>query len=371
MRWLDREQDGAVAVIVAIMLVVLMGVGAFVLDVGNLYWERRQLQNAADAGAMSAAQELIAGGSENEALAEARKFAMANNSRGAHVDGGEFLADITPSSVTVVARTGETPEDTLPSILAGVLNVTDYGTSARATVEWSGSVAGGRTIPIAICNRAWEYWTDLNRDPADPEDDGLPTGPPAHMVSYGGAASADHEVCTNPSFDTYSGGFAYLRRDQDCMITTRLDETKSPPHVLAKGVTGNNPQDTGVNGSHPDCDTAEEVYQRLLKPTVDRSLVDPDYRVLIPIFDGYINSTNEFRLIGYGAFRLLGYHSNAGTGSPSSYMLTKSECNAVAGPPNSASCLKGYFTDWVALGDAEIGGPAVPSFGAVVARFVE
>jgi Flp pilus assembly protein TadG len=51
-----RGEQGAVAIIVAIMLVVLMGAVALAVDVGGLYLKRRELVNGADAAALSAAR---------------------------------------------------------------------------------------------------------------------------------------------------------------------------------------------------------------------------------------------------------------------------------------------------------------------------
>jgi Flp pilus assembly protein TadG len=48
-----RRDDGAVAVLVAVCMVALLAVGAFVLDVGRIYAERRQLQNGADAATLA------------------------------------------------------------------------------------------------------------------------------------------------------------------------------------------------------------------------------------------------------------------------------------------------------------------------------
>ena len=52
----DKER-GATGVLVAVMMLVLIGAGAMAVDVGQIYAERAQLQNAADAGAMAAAQQ--------------------------------------------------------------------------------------------------------------------------------------------------------------------------------------------------------------------------------------------------------------------------------------------------------------------------
>lgn len=55
---LKSRQQGAVAIIVAICLVVLIGMLGFVLDLGHLYIAKTELQNAADAAALSGAKEL-------------------------------------------------------------------------------------------------------------------------------------------------------------------------------------------------------------------------------------------------------------------------------------------------------------------------
>ena len=51
----DTER-GAAGVLVAVMMLVLIGVGAIAVDVGQIYAERAELQNAADAGALAGAQ---------------------------------------------------------------------------------------------------------------------------------------------------------------------------------------------------------------------------------------------------------------------------------------------------------------------------
>jgi len=61
MRWQARnrgKQNGAVAVIVGVTLAVLVGFAGLVLDLGRLYINKTELQNAADACALAAAGEL-------------------------------------------------------------------------------------------------------------------------------------------------------------------------------------------------------------------------------------------------------------------------------------------------------------------------
>ena len=58
-----RNEDGAVATIVVTLLSfgVILGLLAIAVDVGRLMVERRQLQNGADAAAMSLAQSCAQG----------------------------------------------------------------------------------------------------------------------------------------------------------------------------------------------------------------------------------------------------------------------------------------------------------------------
>ena len=67
------DDSGATAVLFAVMIVVLLGLGAFAIDAGALYSERRSLQGAADAGALAGVQELP--GSPSSAAGAAVAFA--------------------------------------------------------------------------------------------------------------------------------------------------------------------------------------------------------------------------------------------------------------------------------------------------------
>lgn len=53
-----HAQSGAVAVLVAVMLVMLLGFAALVIDIGELFRGRGELQNASDAAALAAARHL-------------------------------------------------------------------------------------------------------------------------------------------------------------------------------------------------------------------------------------------------------------------------------------------------------------------------
>jgi hypothetical protein len=73
-----RGEHGQVLVIFALALAALLGAAGLAFDVGRFYSERRFLQNAADAGALAAANALIRGDTVAEADAEARTILSRN-----------------------------------------------------------------------------------------------------------------------------------------------------------------------------------------------------------------------------------------------------------------------------------------------------
>jgi len=56
-----NQESGAVIVFFVLILTVLLGISAFVVDVGFLQWQKRHLQNTADASALAGAREYIDG----------------------------------------------------------------------------------------------------------------------------------------------------------------------------------------------------------------------------------------------------------------------------------------------------------------------
>jgi Putative Flp pilus-assembly TadE/G-like len=92
-------EDGQVALVVALMLTVMLGFGALVVDVGLNWAARTQLQSAADAAALAGAAELP--GRPGEALAKATEYmldnvpSLADEGAGWESDGDEGNGDIT------------------------------------------------------------------------------------------------------------------------------------------------------------------------------------------------------------------------------------------------------------------------------------
>ncbi len=94
-----RDDRGASAVVVALLLVVFIGFAALVVDMGYAYTVKRQLQAAADAAALAGCQELIIGATESKILDIARLYSEEYNS-GAPGEGLSMLRDAPDTEVT-------------------------------------------------------------------------------------------------------------------------------------------------------------------------------------------------------------------------------------------------------------------------------
>ncbi|WP_394554298.1 pilus assembly protein TadG-related protein [Agromyces sp. MMS24-JH15] len=151
MRWMTRrlaDERGASAVLVGILLLVLVGFGALAVDVGAMYSERAQLQNAADAGALAAAEYC---GAHNGCAATADKSAATAAALavtgGNMVDGENTTAAPTYTADTVRVVTS-TPAMAHPLAAALGLASSDVGAAAKA--KWTASAVAAGTVPFAI-----------------------------------------------------------------------------------------------------------------------------------------------------------------------------------------------------------------------------
>ncbi len=100
-----RRERGAVAIIVALMMVVIMASAALGVDIGKLVYQRQQLQNALDAAATAGAMHLPE--DPAAALVDAQKFAS-DNMVGANL--GAITPSIALRCVTSYNATTKSPD---------------------------------------------------------------------------------------------------------------------------------------------------------------------------------------------------------------------------------------------------------------------
>jgi hypothetical protein len=156
-----RRSPGQVLVIVAIGMAGLFAAAGLAIDIGRFYSERRFLQNAADAAALSAANALIRGETTSQADTRAREVLTSNFSHSpsgvtpglppttpvyesGHAGDPTYLIDgilITGREVRVAVRN---PVSYTFGRVAGLVQNT-IGAQARVVMQ-------GRLLPIAVRN---------------------------------------------------------------------------------------------------------------------------------------------------------------------------------------------------------------------------
>ncbi len=99
-------ETGQALVQVALLIVVLLGIVALAVDVGHLYQERRQMQNAADAGALAGARALCLDLGDDTVRAWVEEYRTRNGGSGptAAINGSDVVVTSNTTSQTFVAR---------------------------------------------------------------------------------------------------------------------------------------------------------------------------------------------------------------------------------------------------------------------------
>lgn len=183
-RQLRRKQGGAVAIMVGLAILVLVMAISLVLDLGHLYIAKTELQNAADACALSAARELsglsgdalgratnagiVAGGGCPAGLVPCPDVAFRNkiDLQGAEVDVQPTDIGFASSLAGPYTRPDPLPADThyvrcapqetnpvsILMWLGGVMGITSGSVSAEAVARLSPSQAAC-AIPLGLCTQ--------------------------------------------------------------------------------------------------------------------------------------------------------------------------------------------------------------------------
>jgi hypothetical protein len=164
-----RNQRGAVLIQVAVALLALLALSAFVFDYGVMWVSRGQAQNAADAGALSGAISLAFNSATDQAGARARAIAVAQANRvwteAPNVTDGDVTFPPCPpgapglpdTCVKVDVFRNQARGNPLPMFFGRVAGVISQGVRATATAQ----VLTGDTTdclrPWAVLDRWQEF----------------------------------------------------------------------------------------------------------------------------------------------------------------------------------------------------------------------
>lgn len=368
-----RGERGAAATMVAVLLAggVLLGMTALTVDVGQIYSERRELQNGADAAALAVAQDCADGepcdvGTDSGSLAGT--FADANAKKDGAADvvhvcgdgagslpgcpdpnGSIYDCPVPPAVgvkyVEVKTATEESDGSTLlpPTFartLAGNSDYDGHNVYACARAGWGAPRTVTSALPVTFSLCEWNSYTANGTNYAPPpEDDG--SYPGGYPTSY------EHKIYLHttkglsgcpagPSGGDLPGGFGWLDSD-GCEAT--VDENS---WVY---------DDPGVSINNDCKDKIDDLVGTI---------------VYLPVFDdtnGLNGANGEYHIRGFAAFYLTGYNLPAAQGNPQASVATGDKCKG------SDKCLIGWFTE--GLADNAQGGGTGPPMGASAVSLID
>lgn len=318
-----RRERGASAVLTAILLVPLIGMAAVGVDVGMLYYERAQLQNAADSAALAVATKCSVnkcptGGSTTVASSFAN-----GNAKDGSVAIDDQTIDTSARTVRIDVSTLNGDGTTAPYHPFAVVIGADSGdpVTATATARWAG---GDVTIPLALS--ACEFELMVGAAGAEDHD--------THWVRFD-----KNKLCKDaPSEPAVPGGFGWL--------DPLLDEDGNPVGCVAEiaddGTTAGS--NTGNNG-------ISNEYGMLCHALFTESLVGAT--LYVPIFDAKVSGSGQNAVVHlkhYAKVTISAWmFGGAGTGLPNVWNNTEHDSDNLNCTGNCRGILIA-FQEYVAVG---------------------
>lgn len=344
-----RRDDGATAVLIGISLIVLFGAGALVLDVGNMFWERRQLQNGADGGSLAVAQDIarmIADGQPPPStgplgtpfVSTAEHYADSNSHE------GEAKVEVpTPRLDTIDGRpltdVGKVTVDTLVSDgqlshwLAPVLGIDSSPVRATASAVYGPLVAKG-AFPFAGCEELWQSNRPPNPSPGLLE---------IHYKGTGGQPPDDYGCEVDGNFPTGDnpGNFGWLETDGECVTEYQWSEGSGE---------ADSSDNAGTVYPNPDCQDDVKDIEQAIADYKDGLTSELPIRI-IPIFSevhgGGANAT--YALTRFAAFEFSGISMEGNVDEVVGEWIEEPHCS-----DKQHRCVKGRFVKEVAPGSVDL-----------------
>ena len=355
MQLLGRDERGAIAVLVGVLIGggVLLGMGALAIDVGQLYQNRAELQNGADAAALAVADSCALG---TCTTGIAGQYATGNASKltgnqaavdlvcgsgtgmsacpggtGTMVDcpanpsAGTNYVDVHTSTLTASGST------LLPPIFARTLlgNRGYAGTNVKACAqaEW-GAPTSAQTIAFTISACSWYVYTNNGTTFAQPPPyppNTVPAPSYDHILFEHGSQGSKTTGCPpyQPSGQDAPGNFGWTSDSGNCST------------FINNGSYGGS---TGASASG-DCKT-------VIQAAYNNKTV-----VYLPVYSAISGTGNNvtYTLLGFAAFVITGYHITGSFKAPD-WLNSANDCKG------NNFCIDGYFTQGLIPSTGGLGG---------------
>jgi Flp pilus assembly protein TadG len=347
-------ERGAIAVIVALLIGggVLLGMGALVLDVGQLYQERGELQNGADAAAIGVAKTCALGACNSTvaaSYADGNASALTGGTAGVPLVCGSGGLGLCPASTGAMTDCPQPPpagtnyvevhtatqtasgSSLLPPVFAATLlgNSSYQGSTvhACAQAEW-GSPTAATTAAIAISACTWDQATQQGAS--------FPETPP-YPPNLTPAPTADQVLKLNPGNGT---GCATEPAGADGPGT--FGWAAHPRGNCTVPISGSFSGRTRQSVSFSCLSILQNAWQNQTP-------------ILVPVYvsQNGAGGNPSYSLLGFADFVVTGYHLSNIDGS---YADASDWLNSANNCTGTTYCLNGYFVQGVA--------PFTGSFGS-------
>ncbi len=345
LRLLGRDERGVVGVLVGMVLgTVLLGLGAVVIDVAQLYQERAELQDGADAAAMAVAKSCATGTCTSSLAAQ-----YANENASALTGGTAAVSQVCGSGILGACPASTGTMTDCPAAPVGSLGYVDVSTSTRtsggstviapvfakellgngsytgttvkacAQAAWGGPTSAN-TVAFAISGCSWDSWTGTGTNFA--------AAPPAVPP-----ASYDHQL----NLANFGNG------------TGCSGETSGADGAGAFGWAADQ---TGTCGIFTNTATFPAATGAAAGSTCQTALADAyasRKAIFLPVYTTVTGTGNNavYTLKGFAAFVVTGYSLPSFSASD---WLKNSNNNC------SFKCIDGYFTKALIPGTSGEGG---------------
>lgn len=296
------DDRGAVAVLVAILMVPLLGFAAISLDIAATHTEKQQLQTGADAAALAIAQDCARKACGSPQLTAQTMATLNSNS-------GDVVARVAPVPTAASGRVTVVNSTVREHWFAPVLGIESTDVTASASAGWGAPTGGTAVLPLIFSLCDFKAQTG----------GGLPSGTIERTIL---SAKTAPTGCTEKG-SYVPGGFGWLETDSGntCQTTTRIG-------AKAYSEPGNTPKRCDLSAIR-------------------------NKTVLMPVFDGQFGGNGRgawYQVHGYVGFTVTGYYFSGQSWNP--------PCG------KNDRCISGYFTAMHTTDPDFTYGPGAPNLGA-------
>ncbi|HUB39624.1 MAG TPA: TadE/TadG family type IV pilus assembly protein [Streptosporangiaceae bacterium] len=350
---LRRDERGVIAALVAVLIGsgVLLGMGALVIDVGQLYQERAELQNGADAAALGVAKSCALGACTNDVanqLADGNASSLTGGTEGVTlICGSGSLGSCPAGPGSLTSCPSQPPAGTnfadvytatrtasgstlLPPVFATTLMGSAYqGTTVRACAqaEW-GAPSTATAVGLAISACEWDQDTQRGTlfAPAPPySQNPLPS------------ASFDQQLMLNPG-----NGAGCATEPAGADGSGNFGWAQAAPGTCTLAITGPTfPESTAAVTAA--CQTTLQNAQQ------------NQTAILVPVYVSLNSAVNTYALKGFADFVVTGYDFGPGLSEPD-WLDPANTCTG------TNDCVTGYFVQGVIPSTGSFAGPSLGAY---------